>query len=88
MALPRARACQDCLMPSSACWSWPLGVACSPPPRKSCPHLWKEGPHASLLLVFSSTSIRVLIYLFVFLPFLGPFPCHMEVPRLGVESEL
>ena len=24
----------------------------------------------------------------VFLPFLGPLPWHMEVPRLGVESEL
>ena len=24
----------------------------------------------------------------VFLPFLGPFPRHMEVPGLGVESEL
>ena len=26
-------------------------------------------------------------YLFIFL-FLGPHPWHMEVPRLGVESEL
>ena len=25
---------------------------------------------------------------FVFLPLLGPLPRHMEVPRLGVESEL
>jgi len=25
---------------------------------------------------------------FVFFPFLGPLPGHMEVPRLGVESEL
>ena len=25
---------------------------------------------------------------FVFLPFLGPLPRHMEVPRLGVQSEL
>ena len=28
------------------------------------------------------------IYLFVFLPFLGPLPRHMEVPRLGVKLEL
>ena len=28
------------------------------------------------------------IFIFVFLPFLGPFLQHMEVPRLGVESEL
>ena len=25
---------------------------------------------------------------FVFLPFFGALPQHMEVPRLGVESEL
>ena len=25
---------------------------------------------------------------FVFLPFLGPLPKHVEVPRLGVKSEL
>ena len=25
---------------------------------------------------------------FVFLPFLGPLPQHMEVPRLGVKAEL
>ena len=27
-------------------------------------------------------------YFFAFLPFPGPLPRHMEVPRLGVESEL
>ena len=27
-------------------------------------------------------------YFFVFLPFLGPHSWHMEVPRLGVQSEL
>ena len=30
----------------------------------------------------------IIIIIFVFLPFLGPLPRHMEVPRLGVESEL
>ena len=25
---------------------------------------------------------------FVFLAFLGPLPQHMDVPRLGIESEL
>ena len=29
-----------------------------------------------------------IFYLFFVLPFLGPLPRHMEVPRLGVESEL
>ena len=27
-------------------------------------------------------------FLFFFFPFLGPLPWHMEVPRLGVETEL
>ena len=27
-------------------------------------------------------------FVFGFLPFLGPLPRHMQVPRLGVESEL
>ena len=27
-------------------------------------------------------------YLLIYLGFLGPHPRHMEVPRLGVESEL
>ena len=29
-----------------------------------------------------------IFFFFVFLPFLGPLQQHMEVPRLGVESEL
>ena len=32
--------------------------------------------------------IIIIIIIFVFLPFLGPLLRHMEVPRLGVESEL
>ena len=27
-------------------------------------------------------------FFFFFFVFLGPHPCHMEVPRLGVQSEL
>ena len=30
----------------------------------------------------------IFLFLFVFLPFLGPLPLHMEVPRLGVKSGL
>ena len=33
-------------------------------------------------------SFFLFFFFFVFLPFLGPLPRHMEVPRLGVESEL
>ena len=32
--------------------------------------------------------VSTLTFFFVFLPFLGPFPPHMEVPRLGVKLEL
>ena len=32
--------------------------------------------------------IIIIIIIFVFLPFLVPLPQHMEVPRLGFESEL
>ena len=33
-------------------------------------------------------NIIIIIIIFVFLPFLGPLPRQMEVPRVGVESEL
>ena len=29
-----------------------------------------------------------VLFCFVFLLFLGPLPRHMEIPRLGVQSEL
>ena len=32
--------------------------------------------------------VCVCVCVCVFLPFLGPLPWHMEVPRLGVQSEL
>ena len=42
--------------------------------------------------VFSLTitleMTRNSLFFSVFLPFLGPLLQHMEVPRLGVESEL
>ena len=42
------------------------------------------------LWVSSLTLIEATLFLFFFffLVFLGPHPQHMEVPRLGVESEL
>ena len=36
---------------------------------------------------FGPWDAEILFFLF-FLLFLGPLPQHMEVPRLGVESEL
>ena len=35
-----------------------------------------------------SSEVFHIFFFFVFLPFLGPLPRHMEVPRLGVQSEL
>ena len=40
-------------------------------------------PHLTWTLIFFFNFI-----FFVFLLFLGPLPQHMEIPRLGVESEL
>ena len=31
---------------------------------------------------------HLLLFFFFFLVFLGPYPQHMEVPKLGVKSEL
>ena len=42
----------------------------------------------SLLVYRNAIDFFFLFFSFVFLPFLGPLPWHMEVPRLGVESEL
>ena len=42
-------------------------------------------------LYFNKLVYFILFYFilfFVFLPFLAPFLQHMEVPRLGVQSEL
>ena len=41
-----------------------------------------------LLLYILFLSFFLLLLFFFFLYFLGPHPRHMEVPRLGVESEL
>ena len=37
---------------------------------------------------FMAKSVFLFFFFFVFLLFLGPLLQHMEVPRLGVESEL
>ena len=40
------------------------------------------------MLIESLVARIFVVPLFVFLPFPGPLPRHMEVPRLGVKSEL
>ena len=36
-----------------------------------------------------SKLLFIYLFIYLFLPFyLGPHPWHMEVPRLGVESEM
>ena len=39
-------------------------------------------------LAYDKYKYVYFYFIFVFLPFLGTLPWHMEVPRLGVESEL
>ena len=38
-------------------------------------------------LSWTEAAFIYFLFIFVFLPFLGPLPRHTEVPRLGVESE-
>ena len=39
-------------------------------------------------LIYTTETDSQFFFFLVFLPFLGPLPQHMEIPRLGVESEL
>ena len=41
-----------------------------------------------LFFIFLIFKNFLFIYFFVFLLFLGPLPRHMQIPRLGVQSEL
>ena len=80
--------------------SWPPGLMGAPPITSSTTirsrlHLWRSGcwrhPARRGLVPEGSDPLVTelfLFFFFVFLPFLGPLPWHMEVPRLGVESEL
>ena len=53
----------------------------------SCSYFQKCHHNSSKALVIQVPKSFYFIY-FVFLPFLGLHPRHMEVPRLGVESKL
>ena len=57
-------------------------------PRSACckPGVFKEG--LGLCFIHLTVSRVFFFCLFVFLSFLGPLLWHMEVPGLGVESEL
>ena len=50
--------------------------------------LFKEPALSFIDLYYCPFSLSFFFFFFVFLPFLGQLPWHMEVPRLGVESEL
>ena len=65
--------------------AWPLLVVFSV--------VWKEALCSSRLNLCIEFPLQLLItylfiYLFIYVFFLGPHPWHMEIPRLGVESEL
>ena len=97
---PSARGRPGRLPPAPSC-SWcralRLCSASAPRPGPATPL------HAPFSLGFRCLALRVrgqlvwlkakvvfyfIFYFLVFLPFLWPFPRHMEVPRLGIESEL
>ena len=44
--------------------------------------------HVYILENFYHKWMLKFFVVVVFLPFLGPLPWHIEVPRLGVQSEL
>ena len=46
-------------------------------------HLWIVTPQGRMQL-----QLDFIVYLFIYCVFLGPHPRHMEIPRLGVQSEL
>ena len=52
-----------------------------------CSALWYQHTFPLLLEIYFIILFYLFIYLFNFC-FLGPHPQHMEVPSLGVESEL
>ena len=60
------------------------------PPSNSAGSLMWEIRILGCDAVLRVTVLReeFFFFLFVFLPFLGLLPQHMEDPRLGVESEL
>ena len=50
---------------------------------------FKEAPKKNSTTKITNILFLILIlFYFVFLPFLGPLLRHMEVPRLGVKLEL
>ena len=56
----------------------------SSPPISPSPHSL-----VTTILTFDYFIYLLIYFIFLsFLPFLGPLPQHMEVPRLGVQSEL
>ena len=52
--------------------------------------MWSMHHFVDLVGFFVCWFVGFLFFFFLsfFKPFLGPIPWHMEIPRLGVESEL
>ena len=50
--------------------------------------IFKKGEEKKRLRHYFEENFLVFFFFFFLLPFLGPLPQHMEVPRLGVELEL
>ena len=61
----------------------PLGIHTDPRRGKQADHRQRTGEKGKRLVLCVSVCVCVCVCVF-----LGPHPQHMEVPRLGVESEL
>ena len=48
----------------------------------------RELPKKTLFCIDTNYYFFFFFFFFVFLPFIGPHPQHMKVPRLGVQSEM
>ena len=67
-----------------------------PENRDHVPALAGSDPHQNCTATACFTTLYFIVlcrccfffFFLVFLPFLGPLPWHMEVPRLGAKSEL
>ena len=52
------------------------------------PEIMNISEGLEIIAVLLSPKYYTQLHFFFFFAFLGPYPQHMEVPRLGVESEL
>ena len=78
MRLPRMEAAFPA---STSSWVWTCDLVTAN--QMDVEESWELSPKGSLYRSFAHFFFVVVVFFF-----LGPHPWHVEVPRLGVESEL